>query len=241
MSDSQRLHMCFLSVLQSELANEDLRHLDTLAWAITGVLLQKTTRLPDWVCCIPETTHAATREQGFRRWLDNRRIDVRQFYYPFITKALQHWSDRPLYVALDTTQVTPHLVIARTAVVYRGRAVPLAWQVFNRQSVMLALAQYTGLLRYTAQLLPSGVPIVVLGDRGFRDVGLMRLLRQLNWHFRLRLAENEAVSVRGAVAYASHALETQALPSPFFATSSSHGSTLWPSQSGTRLGWHSHA
>lgn len=197
MSDSQRLHMCFLSMLQSELADEDFRHLDTLAWAVTGVLLQKTTRLPDWVCCMPDTTHAATREQGFRRWLNNRRIEVRQFYEPFITKALQRWSDHPLYIALDTTQVTPHLVIARTAVVYRGRAVPVAWQVFNRQSVMLALAQYTELIRYTAQLLPSGVPIVVLGDRGFRDVGLMRLLRQLDWHFRLRLAENESVSVRG--------------------------------------------
>jgi hypothetical protein len=46
MSDSQRLHENFLSMLQADLAAEDFRNLDTLAWALTGLLLQKTTRLP---------------------------------------------------------------------------------------------------------------------------------------------------------------------------------------------------
>jgi hypothetical protein len=60
---------------------------------------------------------------------------------------------------------------------------------------MLAFDHYAGLVRYTASLLPAEVNVVLLADRGFRDVRLMALLRQLHWHFRLRLAENESIWV----------------------------------------------
>jgi hypothetical protein len=193
MSDSRRLHASFLGTLEKELASEDFRNLDTLAWAITGVLLQKTISLPAWVSILPGEADAFAREQRYRRWLNNRKINVRHFYHPFITQALADWVDHTLYVGLDTTSVANRFVIARTAVIYRGRAVPLAWQVFKRKSVMLAFDQYAGLMRYTAQLIPRGVRVIALGDRGFRDIRLMALLRQLKWHFRLRLPEDEYV------------------------------------------------
>ena len=193
MSDSRRLHASFLGTLEKELASEDFRNLDTLAWAITGVLLQKTISLPAWTSILPDEADAFAREQRFRRWLNNPKINVRHFYHPFITQALADWVDQTLYVGLDTTSVANRFVIARTAAIYRGRAVPLAWQVFKRKGVMLAFDQYAGLMRYTAQLIPRGVTVIALGDRGFRDIRLMALLRQLKWHFRLRLPEDEYV------------------------------------------------
>jgi len=193
MSDSQRLHMSFFNMFQSTLPDQDYRNLDTWAWAVTGVLTQKTISLPAWASCVPDRADAVAREHCFRRWLSNSHVKVRPLYQPFITRALANWLGHTAYVALDTTSVADHLVIARTAIIYRGRAVPLAWQVFKRRSVMLAFDQYAGLVEYTAQLIPPGVTVVLLGDRGFRDVRLMTLSRQLDWHFRLRLAENESV------------------------------------------------
>jgi len=193
MSDSRRLHASFLGTLEKELASEDFRNLDTLAWAITGVLLQKTISLPAWASILPDEADAFAREQRFRRWLNNRNINVRHFYHPFITHALTDWVGQTLYVGLDTTSVANRFVIARIAVIYRGRAVPLTWQVFKRKSVMLAFEQYVDLIRYTAELIPDGVTVIVLGDRGFRDIRLMALLRQLKWHFRLRLPEDEYI------------------------------------------------
>jgi hypothetical protein len=193
MSDSYRLHAHWLSIFESNLTDKDFRNLDTLAWAMMGVLLQKTISLPAWVSSLPDKVNAATREQRFRRWLNNSRIKVRQFYQPFITQALADWPGHTLYVALDTTSVANRLVIARTAVIYRGRAIPLAWQVFKGQSVTLAFEQYASLVQYTAQLIPAKVSVVLLGDRGFRDIRLMALADQLHWHFRLRLTESEYV------------------------------------------------
>lgn len=195
MSDSQRLHATFLDTLQSNLADEDFRNLDTLAWALTGLLLQRTTRIPTWCSHLPDKVNAASREQRFRRWLQTRSVDSQRYYRPFITQALAAWTDHTLYLALDTSSITEHLVLARTAVIYRGHAVPLAWQVDRRRSVMLSFDQYAPLIRYTYQLIPPGVTVVVLGDRGFRDIQLMDLAHQFHWHFRLRLAENETVWV----------------------------------------------
>jgi hypothetical protein len=195
MSDSRRLHESLLSALQTNLADEDFRNLDTLAWAMTGLLLQKTTRLPAWCNCLPDKVNAASREQRFRRWLDTSLVETQRCYRPFITQALATWPPQPVYLALDTSSITEHLVLARTAIIYRGRAVPLAWQVYRRHSVMLSFKQYAPLLRYSSQLIPSNVPVVVLGDRGFRDIQLMVLLHQLHWHFRLRLAESEKIWV----------------------------------------------
>lgn len=195
MSDSRHLHANVLSWLQSELAAEDFRNVDTFAWAITSLLLQKTINVPLWAACVPDEAEALARERRFRRWLDNPRLRVRRYYTPFIQQALASWQKHPLYVGLDTTSVNQRLVVARTALIYRGRAVPLAWQVFKRQSVMLAYGQYAGLVQFTAQLLPPKSTVILLGDRGFRDVRLMALARQLHWHFRLRLEANERVQV----------------------------------------------
>jgi hypothetical protein len=193
-SDSRHLHASFMRLFESELVDENIRSVDTLAWAMTGTLLQKTISLPAWASVLPDATDAAAREQRFRRWLDSPLVDVQRVYAPFIRSALAAWSSHPLYVGLDTTRVGNRLVIARTAVIYRGRAVPLAWQVFKRKSVMLAFNQYAGLVQYTAQLVPANATVILLGDRGFRDVRLMTLARQLDWHFRLRLEASEQVA-----------------------------------------------
>ena len=78
MSDSRHLHASVLSWLQSELAAEDFRNVDTFAWAITGLLLQKTINVSRWAACVPAETAALARERRLRRWLDNPRLLVRR-------------------------------------------------------------------------------------------------------------------------------------------------------------------
>lgn len=193
MSDSQRLHSHFLSMLQPALVAEDFRNVDVLAWALTGLLLQKTINLSRWSSSVASGTQAQQRVQRFRHWLRNSAVESRSWYSPFITETLRAWTEHSLSIALDTTQVTESLVVARTALLYRARAIPLAWQVYQRRSVMLAFEQYAELVEYTATLLPHDTTVTLLGDRGFRDIRLMQLARRLHWHFRLRLAENELV------------------------------------------------
>lgn len=51
-----------------------------------------------------------------------------------------------------------------------------------------ALPVYKPLLKQAAQLMPEGVKVVLLADRGFCDTKLMAYLKdELFWHYRLRI------------------------------------------------------
>lgn len=77
--------------------------------------------------------------------------------------------------------------IIRVAVVYLCRAVPLAWRVKKHNSSSITLKEYQALLKRVARLMPKGVKVILLGDRGFVDTKLMKYASQeLRWHYRFR-------------------------------------------------------
>ncbi len=50
---------------------------------------------------------------------------------------------------------------------------------------------YQAMLKRASRLIPIGVPVCFLADRGFADTQLMRYLRdELHWHFRIRVKSN---------------------------------------------------
>lgn len=56
---------------------------------------------------------------------------------------------------------------------------------------VFAMKVYQAMLKRAARLVPAGVGVCFLADRGFADITLMRYLRdELHWHFRIRLKSN---------------------------------------------------
>jgi hypothetical protein len=54
------------------------------------------------------------------------------------------------------------------------------------------------MLKRAARLLPQGVSVCFLADRGFADTALMRYLRdELHWHFRIRVKSNSWIHRAG--------------------------------------------
>jgi hypothetical protein len=197
MSDSQRLYCTLLGAVREANPREDLRRLKVFAWLLTGLLMEKSISLPLLATVMVSAAKAASRVRRLRRFLANERVQVRRYYDGLIRRALVAWSKQTIYVAIDTTSVANRLVICRVALVYRGRAVPLVWQVYQRQSVMLAFEAYKELLEHSCSVLPAQAQIVLLGDRGFRTTDLMDWCRAHGWHFRLRLKADQLVKVPG--------------------------------------------
>lgn len=199
MSDSLRLYSTLLSRIRQALPREDLRRQMVLAWAVTGLLLEKTICLPLLANLIVSAAKSASRVRRIRRFLANTRARVRAYYDGLIRSALVGWSGRTIYLVIDTTSLASRLVICRISVVCRGRAVPLVWQVYERESVMLAFEDYKDLLEHVLTLLPEGVRVVLMGDRGFRTTDLMAWCADHpSWHFRLRLKGNQEVTLPDA-------------------------------------------
>lgn len=125
-----------------------------------------------------------------RRWLDNDKIEVHTLYGPLLQQALIGWVDKTLSVALDTSMVWNTSCLVRLSVISRGRAVPVVWCVLEHGSAMVAYDVYKAFLEKANTLMPCACQVVLLADRGCTDTELLRHLKRLGWHCRLRIKAN---------------------------------------------------
>jgi len=129
----------------------DLRHLQTLAWMMVGLIHSGRISLSAWAPYVhSRATYLQSSVRRFARWLNDPRIHVHDLYGPLIRGALHHWGDHTLYLALDTTTLWGAYCVVRISVIYRGRAIPLVWRVLERQSTSVALGVYRDLLDWLA-------------------------------------------------------------------------------------------
>jgi hypothetical protein len=93
---------------------------------------------------------------------------------------------------LPTTALTPFVLI-RASLVYRGRAIPLAWRALRHRSTQVSFEASQPVLNQVCTIMPAGQVITLLADRGFVHEQLLHSLRKQQWHFRLRLPADTLV------------------------------------------------
>lgn len=77
--------------------------------------------------------------------------------------------------------------LIRLSIQYRGRAIPLIWQVLRHSSSSVRSEVCQRMLNQAARVVPAGVSVRFLADLE-ANTKLMRYLREeLQWHFRIRV------------------------------------------------------
>jgi Transposase DDE domain len=191
MENTPYLYDTLVQVLRQHRSWLDLRHLKTLAWMMVGLIHSGSISLCAWApFVVSRARYSQSTVRRFRRWLDNDKIEVHTLYGPLLQQALIGWVDKTLYVALDTSMLWNTYCLVRLSVIYRGRAVPLVWCVLEHGSAMVAYDSYKALLEKANTLVPFACKVVFLADRGFTDTELLRHLKRLGWHFRIRIKSN---------------------------------------------------
>ncbi len=191
MSDSLRLYRTIIEMLgNSRIRFHDMRCQITFAWAIVGVLLEKSVHLSKWGVHRIGAAQAASKQRQFVRWLKNAKIAPGEIYRRLAQTAFADWSGQLIYLALDSSSLWDEFVLVRVALIYRGRALPLSWVVLKQQSTMVAFEKYKSILKQAAAILPKSCAVTLLADRGFDDNGLFCAVRDLGWGFRIRLKKS---------------------------------------------------
>jgi hypothetical protein len=98
--------------------------------------------------------------------------------------------DKTLSVALETSMLWHTYGLVRLSVIYRGRAVPVVWYVLEHGSARVAYEVSKALVDQANTLGPFACQGVVLAERGCTDTALLRHLKRLGWHCRLRIKAN---------------------------------------------------
>src|SRR5437867_1822406 len=127
MSEAKQLYRDLMNALLPILPRTiygDIRRVANLVWALVGLCLTHTVRLEAWSEILESRAqYAASRVRRFARFLHNTAIDPHEWYKPFVQAVLKDWpADMQLYIALDTTALTPFVLI-RVSLIYRGRAI----------------------------------------------------------------------------------------------------------------------
>lgn len=201
MNEAKQLHRDLMNAIVPILPRavyHDIRRVVTLAWAVTGLCRKGSVRLSAWAEEVTSAAHyAASRVRRFARWLHNPAINPAHWYPPLLRAALIDWTPLTrVYVALDTTVLAPFVLI-RASLIYRGRAIPLAWRALRRTSAMVSFDAYQIVLDQVWAIIPAGVIVTLLGDRGFLHERLIHYAEKHQWHYRLRMTRDTLIQRPG--------------------------------------------
>lgn len=195
MSDNRRLFQTIRTRLNRlypvEPEGNLARHLNTLAALVTGIVRSKRTHLPAIAGQVPDGNQVDSRVKRLSRWIDNERIDQETYFLPFAAELLASLAHTTLFLLMDGSAVGRGCVTLVVNVLYRQRALPLAWIVLKGNKGHFAEAQHLALLAQVAPLVPTGTEVVFLGDGEFDGVGLQETLTHTyHWQYVCRTATN---------------------------------------------------
>jgi hypothetical protein len=188
MDSTSPLHSQIFQLLRQYSHAVDRRHLNTLAWMCTALILSESLTLSKWEPYVQsKAKQSQSYERRWQRFLENQAISVEKLYLPLVLVALSHWHDRRLYLALDTTVLWDRYCMIHLSVCCCGRAVPLLWKVLEHESATVAFSEYEVLLRKARWILRQHQNVMLLADRAFACHDLMVWLENSPWHYALRL------------------------------------------------------
>src|SRR4029450_6096371 len=104
------------------------RPLSTLAALISGIVGSKSTQLPQIAAKVPNGPKPESRVKRFARWCDNARILEAVYFLPYAAVLLRHLALQTLVLVMDGSGVGRGCTALMLHVVYKGRALPLAWR-----------------------------------------------------------------------------------------------------------------
>src|SRR5437764_1590380 len=143
------------------------RHLITLAGLISGIVASKRTQLPHIAAKVPDGTKPESRVKRFARWVDNTTVTEEVYFLPYATLLLAQLAIQTLVLILDGSVVGRGCVALMLHVVYKGRALPLAWRVCQGPKGHFPEDLHIALVELVSGLIPEGAQVVLLGDGEF--------------------------------------------------------------------------
>jgi hypothetical protein len=173
------------------------RHLITLAALISGIVGSKSPQLPHIAAKVPNGTKPDSRVTRFARWCDNAHILEEVYFLPYADVLLRHLALQTLVLVMDGSGVGRGCTALMIHVVYKGRALPLAWRVRQGPKGHFPEDLHIALVTLISELIPAGTQVVLLGDGEFDGTRLQQTLQQAGWSYACRTATSTVARWKG--------------------------------------------
>jgi hypothetical protein len=169
----------------------------TLAALISGIVGSKSTQLPSVATKIPDGAKPESRVKRFTRWLDNERVLEEVYFLPYVDLLLAQLSLETLVVVMDGSVVGRGCLALMFHVIYKGRALPLAWRVRQSPKGHCPEALHIAVVELMRTVIPVGAKVIFLGDGEFDGTALQETLSQAGWSYVCRTALSTTATWEG--------------------------------------------
>jgi hypothetical protein len=159
------------------------RHLQTLAALISGIVGSKSTQLPHIAMKVADGAKPESRVKRFARWVDNERILEEMYFLPYADRLLRHCALQTVVLVMDGSVVGHGCNALMLHVVYKGRALPLAWRVRQGPKGHFPEDLHIALVELVSGLIPEGAQVVFLGDGEFDGTRLQHTVQDAGWSY----------------------------------------------------------
>ena len=201
MSDNLRQYRAIRQALRQAYPGEPqgrcARHLTTLAALLSGIVASQSTQLPKVAAQVPTGTKPASRGKRFARWLDNAHIVEEVYCLPYAELFLARLAVASLVLVMDGSVVGCGCVALMIHVLYKGRALPLAWRVRQGPKGHFPEELHIALVELVRACLPEGTSVVFLGDGEFDGTTLQETLNEAGWCYACRTAQSTVATWEG--------------------------------------------
>ena len=158
-----------------------------------GVAVAKHCGLARVADVVPGLAAVPSTTRRFERLLANDRLDVRAARAAIGAAVLEQVGGQTLWLALDETHQGHTATGARLGVlalrlVYRERAIPLAWVCYRPGEAPASFSVLIdALIQEVAALVPPDARVVLMTDRGLAWPALVDQCQRVGWSFLLRV------------------------------------------------------
>jgi hypothetical protein len=198
MTNKLKVYTKIMQKLKKMMPQTPQNQMVTIAMMVAGIVSGRKAQLSAISLEVPHPAKPASLEKRMQRFVKNKQFEVAANYLPFAKLILCHLADKPLVLAIDGSNVGRGCMAIVIGVIYRKRAIPLAWLVYKGKKGHTTAQRHIAALQKVRPLIPSGVQVVLLGDGEYDTIEMMNwVTEETDWEFVVRSAKNILITHNG--------------------------------------------
>ena len=166
-----------------------------LSSMVSSILLSGRTELRQMALENTDDKQYASKIKQFKRFALNENVDLETYYFPYIIPLLACLSaSGELVFSIDGSTVGRGCMCLMFSVIYKGKAIPVVWEVYKRKKGHLPEKEHCALLKRLKELVPEGCRIVVTGDGEFDGCSWQEKILDAQWDYVLRTGKSAQIT-----------------------------------------------
>lgn len=198
MTDKMKVYSKVKQALKKMLPTANQNQVVVLAMMVTGIVMGGKAQLSEMSLHVPEKALPDSLAKRFQRFVKNDHVVSTTLFLPFAQQIIAALAGSRLVVMMDASQVARGCMTLMVAVVYRNRALPLAWIVYKGKKGHTTADRHIAVLQLLQEIVPPDAEVVLLGDAEYDTVEMLEwVTAHTNWFFVVRTSPRILLTEQG--------------------------------------------